>query len=48
MEKRQGLRGFWSYSIMGLEPRGNYLILRDKIQAFGADLINFTSATRVL
>jgi len=46
--KRKILSGLWSSSIMDLEPRGKYSILRDKKQTFGAYLVNFTHAIGVL
>ena len=39
------LSGFYSYSIMYLDPRGNFSSLRDKKQALGENLVDFTCAT---
>jgi len=48
MEKRKGLRGLFLLLNHGSKPGGHYSSLRDKNQSFGADLVKFTHATRVL
>ena len=42
------LSGVYSSSIMYLYPRVHDSILRDKNQAFGENMVNFTRATGVL
>ena len=42
------LSGVYSSSIMDLDPRGHDSSLRDKNQALGENMIEFTRATRVI